>query len=242
MAALFLTSSTQFTEKFTQAENQIKILTAQMTLMETQIEDKKHENIVSRIMNAKILLDSCKPPLRNTDKINHILSNATKLATLEKKFDEAEMQLDSVSVYVKNCDFFTKPIENTNPAVSIEGLSAFTSFSGLVVASPPPNVTVTGEPIVTSETNLTAPALPLGILLLEVPNDITLYTEKGSGIKIFFSVIGYDSNDGRLSPLCMPTSGTEFHIGDTQVTCKIINSKNEVLIKSFKISIKQTIP
>lgn len=244
MLALFITSIFSISDRLTESEQQVDELTTQLSLMETQIEDKKHENAVTRIMNAKALLDSCQPILENKDEINHILSNAIKLASLEKKFDESEIQLDSVITYLRDCDFFIETIPNTASMASTDSfqrIQAISSYLPLIRASAQ-SAPITQDPTVNSETNSTTTPLNQGTLLLEVPNDITLYTDKDAGMKIFYSVIGFDFNDGKLSPVCTPSSGTEFHTGDTKVTCKIINSKSEELTKSFKIIIKQTMP
>ncbi len=75
------------------------------------------------------------------------------------------------------------------------------------------------------------------MLLLEVPSDIMVFTKNPGGEQIFYTVLGLDSLEGRLTPICDPAPGTQFTIGETIVSCHITSSLGEELSKSFKVII-----
>jgi len=153
MLGLFVTSIFAISDRVVESENEIDELTNQLSLMETQIEDKKHENIITRVMNAKTLLDSCNPSLENTNELNHMLSNAIKLASLERKFVEAEIQLNESAEYLKECEYFIQYQETDSL------MKAFALGEGRVA------IQNTGsQPLVQAE-SISAKTLPHGIVL-----------------------------------------------------------------------------
>ena len=215
-----VTSVFAISDRVVQSENEIDELTKQLSLLETQIEDKKHENVITRIMNAKSLLDSCDPSPDNTNELNHLLSNAIKLASLEKKFEESETQLNEAAEYLGECEFFNQSQEKNR--------SWTTSTMGMIQAG---RVLQTIGNIDTNIKN-TGQAT----MILEVPSDITLFTKDTNGEQVFYTVLGLDFSEGRLIPKCNPPPGNQFSLGETIVSCGITNSKGDELSKSFKIT------
>ena len=232
MLTLFITGLFTISDKLVETENEIDQLTKQLSLLETQIEDKKHENVVTRIMNAKALLDSCNPSTENAIGLNHQLSNAIKLASLEKKFDEAETELNKTVGFLKECDYFNQsPITNGSIPTFYQVNSDINMYQrslSLIQASR--GGSANSQSITTNQTNTAS-------LILEVPSDISLLTDNPDGEQIFYTAIGLDYFEGRLVPKCNPSPGNIFTIGETIVSCKITNSKGEEFSKSFKITI-----
>ena len=93
-------------DRFEQSEEQIEQLESQLDLMEAQLEDKKHENIITRINNAKLILDNCS--ISNSEKniILEKLSNGIKQATLLEDYAPAEEQLNLVVDELQNCSIY----------------------------------------------------------------------------------------------------------------------------------------
>ena len=75
----------------------------ELELMKTQLEDKKHENIVTRINNAKMMLDNCNTPISEKNAMLEKLSSGIKQASLMKDYDLAEKRLDDVKSYLMSC-------------------------------------------------------------------------------------------------------------------------------------------
>lgn len=236
MLTIFVTSIFTISDRVVESENEIDELSNQLSLMESQIEDKKHENIITRIMNAKTLLDSCEPHPTNSNELNHLLSNAIKLASLEKKFTEAEAQLNESIEYLKECEFFSQSnIDNLSMASTALGEGMIKSSLPLVQAGRPTTQSIQppSPPLDHSQTSN-----GLGTVFIEVPTDITITIGNLDGEKIFYTVLGLDNSGERLVPICNPPPGSKFPIGETIVSCSISNSNGEKLSKSFKIIIK----
>jgi len=54
-----------------------------------------------------------------------------------------------------------------------------------------------------------------------VPNDVTIQATSNNPSPVTFSVSASDDVDGAITPTCSPTSGSDFPIGATTVTCSL---------------------
>ena len=108
-------------DRFEQSEEQIEQLESQLDLMQAQLEDKKHENIITRINNAKLILDNCSIPNSEKDVILEKLSDGIKQATLLEHYAPAEKQLNSVVDELKECSIYPKYTLIESPEGSYDG-------------------------------------------------------------------------------------------------------------------------
>ena len=84
-------------EKFEQSEAELSRLNNELELMAVQFEDKKHENIITRIKNADLVLSICDElSFSETNSIRQMLFESSKSAMLIQDFEKAEEMLEGV--------------------------------------------------------------------------------------------------------------------------------------------------
>ena len=54
---------------------------------------------------------------------------------------------------------------------------------------------------------------------LQLPSDITTEATSSAGAVVTFTATATDAEDGSITPVCIPASGSTFPIGETTVTC-----------------------
>lgn len=79
----------------------------QLDLMDAQIQDTKHENIITRINNARGILWVCDIDHKEKSRIDRILFDASRSATLLNDFDGAEKTLNQFVDDLNNCEPLT---------------------------------------------------------------------------------------------------------------------------------------
>lgn len=89
-----------------ESEEEINEISDQLELVEEQLEDLKHENIITRIHNAKEILEFCDMPTDEKNKLLTHLSNAIKEATLQQNYQLAELNLNKVIPELMNCQVY----------------------------------------------------------------------------------------------------------------------------------------
>lgn len=69
-----------------------------------ELEDKLHENLVTRIKNMGVLIDTCN--IRDSEKMNILdkLKTALNETTIHKNFETAEQILEDIGILMKSCD------------------------------------------------------------------------------------------------------------------------------------------
>lgn len=75
--------------------------------------------------------------------------------------------------------------------------------------------------------------------VLSVPSDIVVQATSSSGAVVTYSATGLDNLDGAIVPVCSPTSGSIFQIGNTKVNCKAIDKAGNTGTASFNILVKE---
>jgi len=80
----------------------------QLDLMDVQIQDTKHENIITRINNARGILWICDIDDEEKSRIDRILFDASRSATLFNDFDGAKKILDQFADELNNCEPLTR--------------------------------------------------------------------------------------------------------------------------------------
>jgi LPXTG-motif cell wall-anchored protein len=60
--------------------------------------------------------------------------------------------------------------------------------------------------------------------VLSVPANVSVTASSASGAPVTFAATALDTQDGRLTPVCTPASGTTFVVGMTTVTCRVVDS------------------
>lgn len=114
--------TTALFDKFNQSEEQISQLKNEIDLMNAQLEDKKHENIVTKIKNARLMLDYCDIPISEKNEILQKLSQGIKEATLLGNYDNAKNEFDSVVNNLVKCEVYPQYYENKS-STNIESQS-----------------------------------------------------------------------------------------------------------------------
>jgi hypothetical protein len=78
--------------------------------------------------------------------------------------------------------------------------------------------------------------------VLTLPNDITAEATSSAGAAVSFTVMASDADDGDLSGsvTCSHTSGDTFPLGETTVSCSVIDSKGAGAQGSFKVNVQDT--
>lgn len=89
-------------------------------------------------------------------------------------------------------------------------------------------------PIITKPSN-TKPTL-------SVPKQVTQEATGPSGANVAFSTSSQDKEDGVLTPVCNPASGTTFPIGATSVSCVVTDSNNNSVSGTFTVTVRDTTP
>ena len=89
-----------------QSEEEIKQISGQLELLDEQLEDLKHENIITRIKNAEEMLRFCDMSIEEKNTILLQLSSALKEATLQKNYSVAETTFNKVIPDLMTCEAF----------------------------------------------------------------------------------------------------------------------------------------
>ncbi|MBC8250557.1 MAG: HYR domain-containing protein, partial [Candidatus Nitrosopelagicus sp.] len=70
-----------------------------------------------------------------------------------------------------------------------------------------------------------------------VPNNITIQATNSTSSSVTFSVTATDDTDGNLNPSCTQSSGSNFPIGTTTVTCTVADVAGNSSSKSFTVTV-----
>lgn len=82
-----------------------------------------------------------------------------------------------------------------------------------------------------------------GFPSLALPTTSIIVEATGAGGAIAqFAVTGNDPEDGSLTPLVTPPSGSLFGLGTTVVTCRATDSRGKVATASFPVTVQDTTP
>jgi HYR domain len=73
--------------------------------------------------------------------------------------------------------------------------------------------------------------------VVSVPADFSVETESPGGRTVTFSASATDNADGPLTPSCSPSSGSNFPLGTTNVTCTATDSHNNTGSASFNVTV-----
>jgi hypothetical protein len=78
---------------------------------------------------------------------------------------------------------------------------------------------------------------------ITTPNDPVIAEATGpQGAIVNFDVSATDEEGGNIVPQCIPSSGSNFRIGETTVNCTAIDEANNLEEKSFEVRVQDTIP
>jgi hypothetical protein len=78
--------------------------------------------------------------------------------------------------------------------------------------------------------------------VLRLPENTAAKAVSRAGAPVTFTVSALDVIDGVLTPACTPRSGAVFGIGDTTVSCRVIDSAGNTATGAFKITVANTSP
>jgi HYR domain len=86
------------------------------------------------------------------------------------------------------------------------------------------------------------PAIPSNTApKLNLPSDITAEATSASGAAVSFTASASDTEDGALTPTCVPASGSMFSLGSpTQVNCSATDSGNLTTSGHFNVTVVDT--
>jgi fibronectin type 3 domain-containing protein len=73
--------------------------------------------------------------------------------------------------------------------------------------------------------------------VISTPSDILVGTVKPSGEVVTFNATATDDEDGPVTVLCTPPSGSVFPVGTTTVTCKASDSSGNFSQTTFKVTV-----
>jgi HYR domain len=73
--------------------------------------------------------------------------------------------------------------------------------------------------------------------VVSVPGDFSVETESTGGTTVTFSASANDDTDGPLTPSCSPSSGGNFPVGTTKVTCTATDSHGNTGSASFNVTV-----
>jgi hypothetical protein len=90
------------------------------------------------------------------------------------------------------------------------------------------------DPVITKPSN-TKPTL-------SVPKQVTQEATGPTGANVAFSTSSRDKEDGSLTPVCSPASGSTFPIGTTSVSCTVADSNNNSISGTFTVTVRDTTP
>lgn len=90
------------------------------------------------------------------------------------------------------------------------------------------------DPVITKPSN-TKPTL-------SIPKQVTQEATGPTGANVAFSTSSQDKEDGSLTPMCSPASGSTFSIGTTSVSCTVTDSNNNSVSGTFTVTIRDTTP
>jgi large repetitive protein len=76
--------------------------------------------------------------------------------------------------------------------------------------------------------------------VVNVPNDINQNTTSPTGKTVNFNATANDNIDGPITPSCSPSSGSNFPVGQTTVTCSATDSHGNTGSASFHVTITLT--
>jgi|GEM_PF-2929224 len=76
--------------------------------------------------------------------------------------------------------------------------------------------------------------------VITVPDDITVDSADNSGTEVDYTVTATDNEDGEVTPICSPASGSVFPIGTTEVDCSATDSSDNTGTASFNVTVNFT--
>ena len=75
---------------------------------------------------------------------------------------------------------------------------------------------------------------------LDLPADITVEATSSAGAAVSYSASASDTEDGVLTATCVPSSGSTFSLGLTQVDCSATDSNNVTTTGMFNVIVRDT--
>ena len=75
---------------------------------------------------------------------------------------------------------------------------------------------------------------------LSIPKQMTQEATGPAGASVSFSASSQDKEDGSLTPVCNPSSGSTFPIGTTSVSCTVTDSNNNSVSGTFTVTVRDT--
>jgi hypothetical protein len=100
----------------------------------------------------------------------------------------------------------------------------------------------TENPIIQKDPVITEPKPSNTKPTLSVPKQVTQEATGPAGANVAFSTSSQDKEDGSLTPVCSPASGTTFPIGTTSVSCTVTDSNNNSVSGTFTVTVRDTTP
>ena len=67
---------------------------------------------------------------------------------------------------------------------------------------------------------------------------IEVETTSNAGEEVSYAVTAFDKEDGSMTPQCDPPSGSIFRIGETVVTCNIVDNAGNAVSKNFSVIVR----
>ncbi|HEV2528485.1 MAG TPA: HYR domain-containing protein [Thermomicrobiales bacterium] len=75
-----------------------------------------------------------------------------------------------------------------------------------------------------------------------VPGPLVAEATSGNGAEVDFMASARDAVDGTIEPICSPSSGSAFAIGQTTVTCTATDSRDNRGSATFTVTVRDTLP
>ena len=75
---------------------------------------------------------------------------------------------------------------------------------------------------------------------VNVPGTVSVQATSAAGAIVTYTASANDAQDGSLTPTCVPTSGSTFHLGSTNVTCNATDSGGLTGSASFSVIVIDT--
>lgn len=98
----------------------------------------------------------------------------------------------------------------------------------------------TEKPVIQQDSVITKPSNTKPTL--SVPRQVTQEATGPTGANVAFSTSSQDKEDGSLTPVCSPASGSTFPIGTTAVSCTVTDSNNNSISGTFTVTVRDTTP
>jgi hypothetical protein len=153
---------------------------------------------------------------------------------------DLERQLKNLKQKIVIIDDTKKPIIQKDPTKLPE-----TKTDNKPKPEVKPNSTVpekTEKPVIQKDPVITESKPSNTKPTLSIPKQVTQEATGPSGANVAFSTSSSDKEDGSLTPVCTPSSGSTFPIGTTSVSCTVTDSNNNSVSGSFTITVRDTTP